>query len=332
MSEEQNKIEIFKSQDDQIKVDVKFDEETVWLNRHQLAALFDRDIKTIGKHINNVFSEGELDEIATVAKFATVQNEGGREIERQIQYYNLDVIISVGYRVKSKRGTQFRQWATQRLKDFLVKGYAINEKRLLEKQQEVLHLKTGIQILSRAIENQSAGQQNEVLSLFSKGLALLDDYDHETLDLKGNSNQETIFPAYNDYLDFIAAMYSDFESDVFAKPKDQSFHSSINQIAQAFDGQELYPSIQEKAANLLYFIVKNHSFVDGNKRIAAACFLYFLDKNKALINSQNKTIISNEALASLTLFIATSKSDEDAIVKRFIMSILNRNMSQNVEL
>ena len=245
--------------------------------------------------------------------------------DKPIFLYNLDVIISVGYRVKSLRGTQFRQWATQRLKDFLVKGYAINEKRLEQKQQEVIHLKTGIQILSRAIEAKNENRENEILDIFAKGLELLDDYDHEELDTKGNTEQETIFPEYNDYIDFIAEMYSNFESDVFAKPKDDSFHSSINQIRQSFGGQELYPSIQEKAANLLYFIVKNHSFVDGNKRIAAACFLFFLDKNKALINKNSETIISNEALASLALFIATSKSDEADIVKRFIISILNRN-------
>jgi prophage maintenance system killer protein len=234
----------------------------------------------------------------------------------------------VGYRVKSKCGTQFRIWATQRLKDYLTKGYAINEKRLLEKQQEVRHLRTGIQILSRAIEAQSQSPENEILTVFAKGLELLDDYDHETLDTKGNTKQETIFPTYEDYMEFIKEMYSDFESDVFAKPKDDSFHSSINQIAQVFDGEELYPTIQEKAANLLYFIVKNHSFVDGNKRIAAACFLYFLDKNKALTDKDNNTIISNEALASLTLFIAISKTEEADIVKNFIVSILNRNMNQ----
>jgi prophage maintenance system killer protein len=246
--------------------------------------------------------------------------------KRKMNLYNLDMIISVGYRVNSTKATQFRQWATQRLKDYLVQGYAINKKRLEQKQQEVLYLKTGIQILGRAIEAKNETKNNEVLNIFEKGLELLDDYDHEELDIKGITEQETLFPEYDEYIDFIAEMYSDFESDVFAKPKDDSFHSSINQIAQTFAGQELYPSIQEKAANLLYFIVKNHSFVDGNKRIAAACFLYFLDKNKALINNSNETIISNEALASLTLFIATSKSDEADIVKRFIMSILNRNL------
>jgi len=318
-------IVIYTDDSNNIEIDISYKEDTFWLSLVQISTLFERDKSVISRHINKIFKEGELKKTATVAKNATVQKEGDRSIERQISYYNLDMIISVGYRVNSTKATQFRQWATQRLKDYLVKGYAINEKRLEQKQQEVLHLKTGIQILSRAIEARNETHENEILNIFANGLELLDDYDHETLDTKGNTEQETIFPTYDDYLDFIMQMYSDFESDVFAKPKDESFHSSVNQIAQSFGGQELYPSIQEKAANLLYFIVKNHSFVDGNKRIAAACFLYFLDKNNALLNN-NKPIIDNEALASLTLFIATSKSEEADIVKRFIISILNRNL------
>ncbi|MCK5856001.1 MAG: virulence protein RhuM/Fic/DOC family protein [Bacteroidales bacterium] len=318
--EEQNKIEIFQSNDKQTQIKVLFEEDTVWLNQKQIIQLFERDQSVISRHINNVFKENELDKKSNMQKTHIANSD------KPVYIYSLDVIISVGYRVKSFRGTQFRQWATQRLKDYLVKGYAINEQRLEQKQQEVLHLKTGIQILSRAIEAQNETIGNEILNIFANGLELLDDYDHETLDTKGNTEKETIFPTYDNYLNFIEQMYSDFESDVFAKPKDESFHSSINQIAQTFGGQELYPSIQEKAANLLYFIVKNHSFVDGNKRIAAACFIYFLNKNNALLNTHNETIINNEALASLTLFIATSKSDEADIVKRFIISILNRNL------
>ena len=327
MMEEKNKIEIYQSKDNQTIVEVKFEQETIWLSQKQMSELFDKDIRTINEHIKTIYKTGELTKNSTIRKFRIVRQEGKREVSREIEHYNLDMIISIGYRVNSIRGTQFRIWATQHLKDFLVKGYAINEKRLHEKQQEVLHLQTGIQILSRAIEVKNENNENEILNIFSKGLELLDDYDHEELDIKGNTEQETFFPDYDEYIGFISEMYSDFESDVFAKPKDESFHSSINQMAQTFGGQELYPTIQEKAANLLYFIVKNHSFVDGNKRIAAACFLYFLDKNKALINKNYKTIISNEALASLTLFIATSKTEEATIVKRFIISILNRNMN-----
>jgi prophage maintenance system killer protein/prophage antirepressor-like protein len=321
--DKQNKIEIFQSKDNQTEIKVQFDKETVWLDAHVIAQLFDVNRPAIVKHINNIYKSNELCKNSTCSILEQVAADGKK---RKMNLYNLDMIISVGYRVNSTKATQFRQWATQRLKDYLVQGYAINEKRLEQKQQEVLYLKTGIQILGRAIEAKNKTKNNEVLNIFEKGLELLDDYDHEELDIKGITEQETLFPEYDEYLGFINEMYSDFESDVLAKPKDDSFHSSINQIAQTFAGRELYPSIQEKAANLLYFIVKNHSFVDGNKRIAAACFLYFLDKNKALINKSNETIISNEALASLTLFIATSKSDEVDMVKRFIMSILNRNL------
>lgn len=327
--DKKNKIEIFKSNDNQTEIKVQFDKDTVWLTQAQMAGLFDRNRVAITQHIGNIFKEGELDKNMVCKDFLQTTQHGaikGKTQTNRTKYYNLDVIISVGYRVKSQQGTQFRQWATQRLKDYLVQGYAINEKRLEQKQQEITYLKTGIQILGRAIEAKNETNDIELLNVFAKGLELLDDYDHEELDTKGVTEQETVFPSYHEYLDFIDEMYSDFKSDVFAKPKDDSFNSSINQIAQTFGGKELYPSIQEKAANLLYFIVKNHSFVDGNKRIAAACFLYFLDKNKALINKSNETIISNEALASLTLFIAMSNSEEAKIVKRFIISMLNRNM------
>jgi len=244
-----------------------------------------------------------------------------------------DAILSVGYRVNSKRGTQFRQWATQRLKEYLVEGYAINEKRLAEKQQQVEYLKTGIKILNRAItqqataeeSKQATAEESKMLQVFAKGLELLDDYDHEQLDLKGKTIRQTVYPKVNEYLDVITKMKSSFESDVFAKPKDKSFESSVNQIAQRFNSKDLYKSIEEKAATLLYLIVKNHSFVDGNKRIAAACFLYFLEKNGMLYLKSRETIISNEALASITLFVATSKPEEMPTVKNLIISILNRN-------
>jgi prophage maintenance system killer protein len=314
-------IEIFQTPDNRTSVEVKFENETVWLNRNQLSELFGRDVKTIGKHINNIFIEGELTKNSVVANFATTALDGKTY---HVDHYNLDVIISVGYRVKSQRGTQFRQWATQRLKDFLVQGYAINEKRLAQKQQEVEYLKTGIRILNRAIEQQATQDDSQMLLVFAKGLSLLDDFDHQTLETEGITVATTIFPSFDEYMKLIQAMYSEFASDVFAQPKDESFHSSINQIAQSFNEVELYPTLEEKAANLLYFITKNHSFVDGNKRIAAACFLLFLDRNNALYRASGTPLISNEALAALTLFIATSKTEEADIVKHFIISILNQ--------
>ncbi len=269
-----NEIKIYQAKDDQIEVSVQFDNETVWLNRSQLATLFDRDVKTIGKHITNVFREGELSKEATVAKYATVQQEGGREVTREIEHYNLDVIISVGYRVKSQRGTQFRIWSNLVLKEYLIKGYAINEKQLAQKEQEVQILKDGIQILNRAIEEKV--NNNEWLAIFAKGLSLLDDYDHERLDTKGLTKKEAHYPSLDDYQRLINQMITEFDSDIFGKEKDKSFQSSVAQIEKGFGEDDFYPTLEEKAATLLYLIVKNHSFVDGNKRIAAVCFLKFL--------------------------------------------------------
>lgn len=323
-----DKIEIYKTADNQTEVNVLLDENTVWLSQKQMAELFQRNRTVISRHISNIFEEKELDKNVVCAKFAHTTQHGaikGKEQISETEFYNLDVIISVGYRIKSQRGTQFRQWATARLKDYLVQGYAINEKRLQQKQQEVEILKTGLRIVSRAIENAVDEYEQEVFRQFAKGLALLDDYDHEALDKKGHTLKETIYPDFKDYMELIRQMYSDFQSSVFAKPKDESFHSSINQIKQSFGGTELYPSIEEKAANLLYFITKNHSFVDGNKRIAAACFLYFLKQNNTLYNSNGEPIISNETLATLTLYIANSRSEENEVVKQLIISVLNRN-------
>jgi prophage maintenance system killer protein len=319
----QNQIKIFQAKDNQVEVSVQLDNETVWLNRNQLATLFDRDIKTIGKHINNVFKEDELSKEATVAKYATVQKEGDREVTRDVEHYNLDVIISVGYRVKSQRGTQFRIWANSILKDYLIKGYAVNQKRLEQKEQEVKILKSGIQILSRAIEEKT--EDNQWLTIFAKGLSLLDDYDHEQLDAKGLTTKEANYPSLHEYQELINQMLTEFDTGVFGKEKDKSFESSVAQIGKGFGEDDFYPSIEEKAAMLLYFVVKNHSFVDGNKRIAAACFLKFLQQNNLLFNSENQPIISNDTLASLTLFIASSKPEEMQTVTRLVISVLNRS-------
>ena len=314
----ENQIEIYKSPDGNTSIEVQFEKETVWLTQSQITELFQRDRTVISKHISNVFNEGELEKESNV-HFLHIANS-----DKPVAFYNLDVIISVGYRVKSQRGTQFRQWATQRLKEYLVQGYAINEKRLAEKQMHLETLKTGIRIVSRAIEEQAESTDNESLSLFAAGLEMLDDYDHEALDIKGKTVREAILPSVSEYLEVVADMRSAFSSDVFAKPKDHSFESSVAQIGQSFGGQELYPSLEEKAATLLYLIIKNHGFVDGNKRIGAACFLYFLEKNSLLFNEHNQTIISNKALATLTLFVAASKAEEMETVRKLIISILNR--------
>ena len=319
----ENQIEIYQANDGSTQINVQFEKETVWLTQAQMAELFGKGRTTITEHINNVFSENELVQESTCRKFRQVRTEGNRTIEREIEHYNLDVIISVGYRVKSKQGTQFRIWANKILKEYLVKGYSINEKRLAQKEQEVQLLKNGIQILSRAIEEKS--EENEWLSIFSKGLQLLDDYDHEELDSKGLTKKQALYPTREDYQELINEMVVDFDSQVFGKEKDQNFESSIAQIEKGFGENDFYPTLEEKATMLLYLVVKNHSFVDGNKRIAAACFLKFLQTNKMLFNAQNELIISNDTLASLTLFIASSKPEEMETVKRLVISVLNRN-------
>ncbi|MBP1630963.1 MAG: death-on-curing family protein [Bacteroidetes bacterium] len=316
-----NKIEIYKTSKG-AEVSVQLEMDTVWLDAHNIAEVFGVNRPAIVKHVGNIYKSGELEMKSTCSILEQVAADGKK---RKMNFYNLDMILSVGYRVNSSQATKFRQWATARLKDYLVQGYAINEKRLQQKQQEVELLKTGLRIVSRAIENAVNEQEQEVFRQFARGLALLDDYDHEALDNKGNTLKETIYPSFEDYMNLISLMYSDFESSVFAKPKDDSFHSSINQIRQSFNEAELYPTIEEKAANLLYLITKNHSFVDGNKRIAAACFLYFLQQNNALLKNKDEPIISNETLATLTLYIANSRPDESEVVKRLIISVLNRN-------
>ncbi len=315
----ENQIEIFDSKDG-VKLNVVFQNDSVWLSQEQLSILFDRDQSVISRHINNVFHESELIQYSNMQKMHIAKSD------KPISKFSLDVIISVGYRVKSIRGTQFRQWATQRLKDYLIEGIALNENRLNQKNKEIQVLHDGIRILSRAIEeklNTSTGF--DWLQQFNQGLQLLDDYDHEALDTYGNHTLTTSYPSKSEYHEVINIMDNEFNSKIFGKEKDGGFDSAINQIKQGWGQADFYPSVEEKAAMLLYLIVKNHAFVDGNKRIAAACFLLFLDKNKLLFNSERKPLISNEALAGLTLFVAVSNPEEMITVKKLLLSVLNRS-------
>ena len=320
---EQNQIEIYQANDGTTQIKVQFEQDTVWLTQRQMAELFGKDVRTISEHIQNIYSTEELLASSTLRKFRIVRQEGKRQVNRNIDHYNLDVIISVGYRVNSKQGTQFRIWANRVLKEYLIKGYAINEKRLAQKEQEVQILKNGIQILGRAIEEKAA--DNEWLATFTKGLSLLDDYDHEQKKKKGLTTKAAVYPSKDDYQELINEMLDQFDSDVFGRAKDESFESSLAQIEKGFGDKDFYPTLEEKATMLLYLIVKNHSFVDGNKRIAAACFLKFLQENKMLFNTQQQPIIGNDTLASLTLFIAVSKPEEMETVRRLVISVLNRN-------
>jgi prophage maintenance system killer protein len=320
----EHQIEIYTSPDGSTQVEVQFEGDTFWLNLNQISSLFEKDKSVISRHLKNVFTSGELIRDSVVAKNATTAQDGKTYA---VEYYNLDAILSVGYRVNSKRGTQFRQWATKRLKDYLIEGIAINEKRLIQKNKEIQVLHDGIRILGRAIEDQALNNENYAfLHQFSVGLQLLDDYDHESLDENGKHTNKAEYPSMAEYMDIVEKMRAEFKSDVFGKEKDGGFDSAVNQIRQGFGEQEVYPSIEEKAAMLLYLVVKNHAFVDGNKRIAAACFLLFLERNGLLYANQGQPIISNEALASLTLFVAASKADEMETVRRLLVSVLNRNI------
>lgn len=320
-----NQIEIYTSPDGSAQIEVQFEGDTFWLSLNQIADLFEKDKSVISRHLKNIFKSSELVREAVVAKNATTASDGKTY---EVDYYNLDAILSVGYRVNSKRGTQFRQWATQRLKDYLVQGFAINEERLRKKNKEVQVLYDGIRIISRAIEEKAKDSADqEWVNQFAVGLQLLGDYDHEALDTKGNHTRDAEYPTLDEYEKMIFQMRLDSTSEIFGKEKDGGFISAINQIRQAIGESDIYPTLEEKAAMLLYLVVKNHAFVDGNKRIAAASFLLFLDKNRLLFKSNGDTIISNEALASLTLFVATSKAEEMKTVKKLLISVLNRNMN-----
>lgn len=311
-----NEIILFENQN--VKLEVNMKDETVWLNREQLAELFDRDVKTIGKHINNALKE-ELDN-STVAKFATVQTEGNRKVTRDIEYYNLDMIISVGYRVKSQNGIIFRKWASKILKDYMLQGYAVNQKRLeyLEKTVKL------IDIANRIDENLNNNDAQEILKVignYSKALDLLDDYDHRTLlKPKGNDSQKQI--KYEDCLDVINKLRFNQESSLFAIERNNGLEAIINNIYQTFDNNDVYKSIEEKASNFLYMIVKNHVFIDGNKRIAATLFIYFLNYYDILYKA-DKQVIDNNTLTALTLLIAESNPKEKEIIIDLIMNFLS---------
>lgn len=321
---QKGEIIIYTSEDGSISLDTKLENDTIWLTQKQMAELFDKNIRTVNEHINNIFKEGELDKSSVIRNFRITASDGK---QYDTNFYNLDVIISVGYRVKSLRGTQFRIWATNTLREYLTKGYVINEKMLKTQQNKIQTLQSTVNLLKRSLQNQistvnEAQDIANIMDNFAQGLDLLDDFDHKTLDTKGITQKEAVIISKEEYLSVINKMKSEFASDVFANPKDDSFDSSINQIYQTFGGQDCYPTLEEKAAMLLYLITKNHSFSDGNKRIAASCFLYFLNRNN-LLYKNNLPIIDNGTLFALTLLIAESKPEEMEIMKQIVVSVLN---------
>lgn len=316
-------MKIIQFKDNQIAVQVTLDKETIWMNLNQISELFERDKSVISKHLKNIFNDAELDKNSVVAKNATTALDGKTY---DVDYFNLDVIISVGYRVNSKRGTQFRIWATKILKEHLVNGFTVNQNRLDE-------LKKSIQLIKATVANQELSKKEakeivEVLSDYALGLDVLDGYDHQKLELKNLDSNVLYKIDYNQAINAIEELRLKFGgSKLFGNEKDDSFKSSINAINQTFDGQDLYPSIEEKAANLLYFITKNHSFSDGNKRIAAWLFVWYLNENNFLYDINGKKRIENNGLVALTLMIAQSKPEEkDLLIKVIINLIDDKNI------
>ncbi|MFR3325213.1 MAG: RhuM family protein [Oscillospiraceae bacterium] len=306
-----NELVLFESQDKSISLNVPLKNDSVWLNRNQMAELFDRDVKTIGKHVNSAIRE-ELAGLPVVAKFATTAADGKTYM---VDYYDLDVIISVGYRVKSQRGVEFRKWANRVLRQYIMEGYAVNHNRILE-------LGEVIRIMKRTQKSLDAQQVLAVIERYSTALDLLDDYDHQTM-RRPKGCEATYVLTYEECRSVIDSMRFGNESALFGNEKDDSFKGSIGNIYQSFAGQEAYPTLEEKAANLLYFVTKNHSFSDGNKRIAAAIFLYFLDKNEVLFDDAGNKRIDDHTLVALTIMIAESRPEEKEMMISVIMNCMD---------
>jgi prophage maintenance system killer protein len=303
------------------RLEVRLEQETLWLSLNQIAAVFERDKSVISRHLRNVFREGELDRGSTVAFFATVQDEGGRRVERQVEYFNLDAILSVGYRVNSLRGTQFRIWATQVLRDHLVKGYSVNAKRLKELHQS---LKLIGQVLERYdVTTDQARALLHVVTDYASALNLLDDYDHQRVTVPPLEAGEARGIDYDEAKAVIGQLRRKFGgSDLFGREKDQSLGGSLGAVMQSFAGKDLYPSREEKAAHLLYFLVKNHPFVDGNKRIAAALFLWFMEKNGILYRTDGSRHLADNALVAITLMIAESDPQQKDILIMMVVNLI----------
>ena len=319
-------ILFYRTADGQTSIDVKLENETVWLTRRPLAVLFDRDIKTIGKHIKNALNE-ELKGIPVVAKFATTAADGKTY---NTEHYNIEMITSVGYRVKSRQGTLFRIWANSILKEYLIKGYAVNQRLQLQNYTELKQL---VQVLGRTVRYTEQSDKEEtyalisVVSDYAYALSILDRYDNQTLDIESKTTSEDKFHiTYTAAVEIVARLKEEFEtSPLFGNEKDDSFKSSIGQIYQTYDGVDLYPSVEEKAAMLLYLVTKNHSFSDGNKRIAAATFLWFLANNGILYNLDGSKRIADNTLVALTLMIAESRTEEKDVMVKVVVNLINKN-------
>lgn len=326
---EENKIIIYQTEDGRTQIDVRLENDTVWLSQAQMAELFQTDRTSIVRHINNIYKVDELDKESTCANFAQVQIEGHREVRRVISLFNLDMIISVGYRVNSKRGIKFRQWANTILKNYLIKGYAVSERL---RREQVGELRQLVGMLGRTIQNKQILSTDESQALFdvvtdyTYALDTLDSYDYQRLTIEKTTQEELFHATYENAMSEINALREKFGgSGLFGNEKDESFRSSIGQIYQTFDGKALYPSVEEKAAMLLYLVTKNHSFTDGNKRIAATLFLWFLNNNGILYKEDGSKRIADNTLVALTLMIAESRTDEKDVMVKVVVNLINQN-------
>lgn len=324
---DKGEIIIYQSSDGQTELDVRLEGDSVWLSQAQLSTLFKSDRTSIGRHIRNVYKSGELKENATCAIFAQVQQEGNRAVKRAIPHYNLDMVISVGYRVNSKQATQFRIWANRVLKEYLIKGYAINRNAKAEQLDE---LKRTIAVMNDVLQAKSVTKDEaigllRVISDFAYGLETLDRYDYQQLEIADTTPEEKFRATYDNAMQALQMLKEQFgASELFAREKDSSFRSTMGAIYQTFGGKDLYPSVEEKAANLLYLTVKNHSFSDGNKRIAAFLFLWFLEKNGILYREDGSRLIDNNTLVALTLMIAESRTEEKDIMTKVVVNLINK--------
>lgn len=321
-----SEIIIYQNKENQTEVEVRFEGETFWLSLNQIAGLFERDKSVISRHLKNIYTEGELVREATVAKNATVQTEAGRTVSREIEYFNLDAILSVGYRVNSRRGTQFRQWATQRLKDYLVKGYAVNQKRLEQLQQTIQLISQGGK--TETLQLAEAKGLLDIIQNYTQSFVLLNQYDSNNIRTEKLNEQLTYEIQYPEAKSAIDELKKQLKgkneaTDLFGNEKDEGFKSSLQSIVQTFGGQYLYPSIEEQAAHLLYFVIKNHSFSDGNKRIGAFLFVWFLEKNKHRLKKSGEAKINDNGLTALALLIAQSKPEEKELMIKLIINLVN---------
>jgi len=325
----QSEIVIYQLSEETNEIHVRLEGNTIWLSQKQMAELFEKDTDTIGLHLKNIFQTGELNEMSTTEEYSVVQKEGNRNVKRSIKHYNLDAIISVGYRVNSTRGTQFRIWANKVLREYLVKGYAVNQEVLEKKNEKLKQLEETVRIIRKSIETRELSDLEnkgllDIISDYSYAMDILDQYDYQSLKIEHTTKKEKYRLSYEEAKEQIRKAGKVYgNSELFGREKDESFRSSIGAIYQTFNGKDLYPSVEEKAANLLYFVTKNHSFTDGNKRIAAFLFLYFLDKNGILYNVNGEKRIADNALVALTLMIAVSEPKEKETMVNVVVNLIS---------